>query len=61
MDNLNTLKKDVTELMNQASAAMDKQHSGSEFDTRLANMQRGKYVAYAHIISLIDDQLKDKK
>lgn len=59
MDTLKQLRKEVTVLMDTAKDGMVKHHSGGELETRLSNMQRGKYIAYGHIISLIDDKIKE--
>ena len=57
MEKLQQLRKEITELQDKAKEAMISHHSGTEFENRRSNLQRGKYIAHGHIISLIDESM----
>jgi hypothetical protein len=61
MKELENLKAEINRLESQAQTVMNRPHNGNAFESSQENIQRGKFIAYGHAISLIDNILNKKK
>lgn len=55
MKELENLKSEIIRLESQAQTVMNRPHNGNAFEASQKNLQRGKFVAYGHVITLIDN------
>lgn len=61
MEQLKALKAEIQALEKNAKTLMDQQHPDKPFYNARENVQRGKFIAYGHIISLIDKSINQSK
>lgn len=57
MDELLKLKAEIQALESKAGELMRQPHEDTPFHIASHNIQRGKYIAYGHILSLIEQSL----
>ena len=60
MNELQKLKSDLQGLEKQTKDILQRPHGNDAFDKQLEHIQRGKYIAYGHVITLIDNILNKK-
>lgn len=60
MEELKKLKAEIQKLEQQAESGTKKPHPDAPFDNMLENVQRGKFIAYGHVISMINNILTKK-
>lgn len=60
MKQLEALKNEVQHLANKADSTLTSIEERNSTDSLRKNIQRGKLIAYEHVLSLIDEQLKAK-
>ena len=54
MSNTTDLRKQVKDLAEKAQENITSMHEISEMDKKRKNIQRGKLIAYEHVISIIE-------
>lgn len=60
-EQLKGLRADIQALEERAREGLSKPCVGGSFGSRIAGLQQGKFIAYGHVLTLIDKLLKDAK
>lgn len=54
---LQQLKTEIQQLEKLSKENLQRPHGNDSFEKQLEHVQRGKFIAYGHVISLIDNIL----